>query len=177
MKGKSWHSHSDDDETDLKELCKLNSTKQCCSWKVDQLTPVPGFVGHRLRKFRAVFYLPCSSLKASIYFLKLWVPVERYEVYIPDTQTTYTDWAVCLLSTQLRAEEFLGLLEEHRRLQRQQALRWMRIPKSLQRQIRNILFIITNQKPEPMYSVLFQTALPSPHIFIKEMQTHVLQDG
>ena len=58
--------------------------------------------------------VPCSSLKASIYFLKLWVPVERYEVYIPDTQTTYTGWAVCLLSTQLRAEEFLmqGVFKE-----------------------------------------------------------------
>lgn len=32
----------------LRVLSEANSAKQCCRWKGDQLTPVLGFVGHRL---------------------------------------------------------------------------------------------------------------------------------
>ena len=80
------------------------------------------------------------------------------------------------MSTQLRAEEFLGLLEEHRRLQREQALRWMRIPKSLQRQIRNILFIITNQK-NPCILCFFKPHCPPPVSSLKKCKHMCFKTG
>ena len=54
---------------------------------------------------------------------------------------------------------------------------WTRIPKSLQRQIKDILFIIRNQKTEPMYFVLFQTALPSPRSSLKKCKHMCFKTG
>lgn len=157
----------------------MNSTEQYCSWKVDQLTPVPGFVGHRLCKFRAVFYLPCFSLKASIYFLKLWVPVERNQWCTFQTlrQHTQTEPSACW--AQLRDEEFLGLLEEQatcegtgwggREYLNPYEDRWKT----------SLFLLLQTKKPNPCILCFFKLHRPPPppRIFIKEMQTHVLQDG